>query len=165
MEAKFRFADEQDLPPIVRIYNQAVVTRKSTADLEQIDVSERTEWFLQHSRNKRPIWVIELDEKVVGWISLTNFYGRIAYQETAEISIYIDREYQEKKLGHCALYFVEQQVDQLGIKTILAFIFGHNQASQHLFKQHGYQQWGHLPNVAKLDEQICDLDILGKSYS
>lgn len=164
MEIDYRYAEEKDLPKIIGIYNQTIPTRLSTADLEPVSIESRLPWFREHDSSRRPLWVMENDEQIVGWISLSDFYGRPAYGKTVEISIYIDQAQQGKKLGTQALEFVEHQVERLQIETILAFIFGHNQASQQLFIKNGYQLWGHLPEVAELDGIKRDLDILGKTY-
>ncbi|WP_412989874.1 N-acetyltransferase family protein [Pediococcus siamensis] len=164
MEPVFSIALRKDLPEIVRIYNETIASRQSTADLEPVSVADREEWFAGHNAAHRPLWLIKLGNQIVGWISLTDFYGRVAYHKTAEISIYIDEAYRGHHLGVKALTFVEQQVETLGIETILAYIFGHNQASQALFKKFGYERWGHLPQVAEMDGVKRDLDILGKHF-
>jgi L-amino acid N-acyltransferase YncA len=50
----------------------------------------------------------------------------------------------------------------LGLKTLLRFIFGHNEASLHLFESFGFQHWGVFPRVAELDGVERDLIILGR---
>ncbi|MGX7015102.1 GNAT family N-acetyltransferase [Vagococcus silagei] len=44
----FKIAEFNDLPEIVRIYNQTISTRMATADLDPISVESRYEWFEQH---------------------------------------------------------------------------------------------------------------------
>ncbi|MFD2829618.1 GNAT family N-acetyltransferase [Corticicoccus populi] len=164
MKPSFFIAQETDLPEIVRIYNQTVYTRQSTADLEPVSVDDRREWFFQHNEDRRPLWIIKLGDNIVGWISLTDFYGRIAYSKTAEVSIYIDENYRGRQLGVKALDFVESCVKDFNIETVLAFIFGHNLPSISLFKKFGYVSWAHLPEVAEMDGIKRDLVILGKKY-
>ena len=48
------------------------------------------------------------------------------------------------------------------IKTILGFIFSHNEPSIKLFKHFGFEVWGQLPNIATLDNIDRSLSILGK---
>ena len=61
-----------------------------TADTEPITVESRLNWFKEHDPKTRPLFIISLNEQTVGWMSFQSFYGRPAYQATAEISIYID---------------------------------------------------------------------------
>lgn len=162
MNHSFRLAASADLPYIVDVYNQTIPTRMATADLAPVTIEDRQAWFDAHNSEKRPLWVIEAEGQPAGWVSLGDFYGRPAYQGTAEISIYIDQAYRGQKLGQAALAFVEGETERLRIQTLLAFIFHHNQASLQLFQKNGYQVWGHLPDVAELDGVARSLDILGK---
>jgi phosphinothricin acetyltransferase len=49
----------------------------------------------------------------------------------------------------------------IGLKTLLGFIFAHNQPSLQLFESLGFQRWGYLPQVAELDGVERDLLIMG----
>lgn len=49
------------------------------------------------------IWIIADDDQVISWCSLGAFYGRAAYQHTAEISIYIDETTRGKHVGTQAI--------------------------------------------------------------
>ncbi|WEV38801.1 GNAT family N-acetyltransferase [Lactobacillus sp. ESL0680] len=163
MAVEFIPAKQEDLPAIVAIYNQNVASKSVTADLQPVSVSQRQEWFNDHNE-KRPLWIIEVNNQLAGWLSLESFYGRAAYHATVEISIYLDRKFQHQGLGTKALEYVTAQTKRLEINTILAYIFGANKASQALFKAAGYQVYGHLPKVADMDGQLIDLDILGKKF-
>jgi len=81
-----REAKETDLPTIIEIYNAAVPTRKATADLKPISLESRREWFEKHDPEQYPIWVIAIEGRVVGWLSLQMFYGRVAYQKTVSLT-------------------------------------------------------------------------------
>ena len=161
-----RDANISDLPDIVAIYNSTIAGRIVTADLEPVSVESRIPWFHEHSPSFRPLWVIEDAQGVIcGWLSFQSFYGRSAYNGTAEISIYLHEDYRGKKLGR---YFMEKAIaacPKLKIKTLLGFIFSHNQPSLKLFSSFGFEKWAHLPKVAELDEIERDLLILGKRIS
>lgn len=162
---KFTLAQQKDLPRIVAIYNQAIPGRLATADLTPVTVASKQAWFDAYTPDKRPLWLIQNDqEQTIGWVGLEDFYGRPAYQHTAEISIYLDSAAAHHGYGSQALSFVETQLARLKLGTLVAFIFHHNIPSQHLFQHHGFQQWAHLPEVALMAGQLRDLDILGKQY-
>jgi hypothetical protein len=61
---KIRDATEEDLPAIVAIYNAAIRTRISTAQLEPVTVEERRNWLKQHTPNRHPFWVADIDGRV-----------------------------------------------------------------------------------------------------
>ena len=79
---KIRNAQARDLTVIVEIYNASIPSRIATGDLELISMESRISWYQEHSPDSRPILVIELDDKVVGWLSFQSFDDRPAYQAT-----------------------------------------------------------------------------------
>jgi phosphinothricin acetyltransferase len=133
----------------------------ATADLEPVSIDSRFFWFYEHTPSYRPIWVMELDGTMVGWLSFQSFYGRPAYQKTAEISIYVAPAYQRRGVGRQLLSQAIRQSPNLGLKTLVSFIFAHNKPSLQLFEKLGFQRWGYLPAVAELDSVERDLMILG----
>lgn len=162
---QFEYANKNDLTAIVAIYNQAILTRQSTADLEPTTVEAKKAWFDSFNHQERPIWKIIEREKVVGWVALEYFYGRPAYLHTAEISIYLDRRVQHHGLGQRAIEFVITQLASLKIDTLVAYVFGHNVPSLRLFQQNSFATWGKLPKVALIDDQKRDLIILGRHFN
>lgn len=155
-----RVAQESDLAMIVDIYNAAIPDRLATADLTPVSVHSQRSWFFSHDA-RYPLWVLEHNQAIAGWIGLQPFYGRLAYQKTAEVSIYIAPSFQRQGLGKVLLSHLIQTGPSLSICTLLGFIFGHNQPSLSLFNQFGFQPWGLLPRVAELDGVERDLVILG----
>ncbi len=158
---KIRNAEAKDLTVIVEIYNASIPSRIATADLELISVESRISWYQEHSPDSRPILVVELDDKVIGWLSFQSFYGRPAYKATAEVSIYVAPEYQGQGIGKKLLSEAIYRSPQLGIKTLLGFIFAHNIPSLSLFDKFGFERWGYLPKVGDLDGTRRDLVIVG----
>ncbi len=156
-----RKAELIDLPKIVDIYNSTIESRMVTADTTLVDVDSKVEWFHQHNE-KRPLKVVELDGTICAWISYQNFYGRPAYQKTAEVSIYLDQDARGKGLGGSLLEKAIKECPSLEIENLLAFIFSHNVPSIKLFNKFGFEQWGYFPGVAELDSVKRDLVILGK---
>lgn len=160
-----RNAVEADLSAIVTIYNASIPGRLATADLNPVSVESRLEWFNQHSSTLRPILVMESDKNILGWLSFQSFYGRPAYQATAEISIYVSPAYQRQRVAYNLLNQGISLSPSLGLTTLVGFIFAHNQPSIQLFKQFGFQTWGHLPQVANLDAVERDLLIMGRKIT
>ncbi|MFC4687134.1 GNAT family N-acetyltransferase [Epilithonimonas pallida] len=160
----FRDATLEDLPKIVEIYNSTVASRLVTADLEPVSIDSKINWFHQHNSEFRPLWIVlDSDKNMVGWVSFQDFYGRPAYQKTAEISIYIDEKYRGKGLGRLILEYAIEKSQDLGIENLLAFIFSHNLPSLNLFEKFGFELWANLKNIAELDGEKRSLIILGKN--
>ncbi len=165
-EFKFRDAILKDLEIIVEIYNSTVASRMVTADIEPVSVTSRINWFNEHNALSRPLWVVENNDKeIIGWVSFQNFYGRPAYNATSEISIYLSKNERGKGLGKSILRHCIEKCPGLEIKTLISFIFMHNEPSLKLFKKLGFEHWGTLPNIAVLDNVERSLKILGKRIS
>ena len=157
-----RQATLADLPVIVEIYNSTIPSRLVTADTEPVSVESRIGWFESHNSETRPLWVYEEAGKVTAFISFKSFYGLPAYNGTAEIAIYLHEAARARGLGRKLLQTAVQKCPGLKIKTLLAFIFGHNMPSINLFETEGFARWGCFPAIAELDGIERDLVILGK---
>ena len=161
MALQFTDAAITNLPEIVAIYNSTVAGRMVTADTEPVTVASKEPWFYAHHA-KRPLWMITDADKTIGWASFQDFYGRPAYNGTAEISIYLHENARGKGYGKAVLQYAMQQCHLLGIKDLLGFIFEHNLPSIALFEKQGFEQWAKLPNIAVLDGIERSLMIVGK---
>jgi L-amino acid N-acyltransferase YncA len=137
-----------------------VIRNARESDLDAID--SRREWLRGHDAARHPLWVLERDGRVVGWLSVSPFYGRPAYASTAELSVYVDPTAQRSGAATDLMQHALARASDLGLKTFLGFIFAHNARSIALFRKFGFEQWAHLPRVAVLDSIERDLIILGR---
>jgi len=159
---ELRTANVEDLPEIIKIYNEAISDGISTADSKMVSVEDKREWFDAHSSG-HPILVKEYHGRIIAWISLQPFYANLyAYRFSARINIYIDKNFQGKKLGQQFLSEAIEEARSLGIKTVLALIFADNPASLKLFKKIGFKEWGNLNRIANVDGEDKDLLVLGQ---
>jgi L-amino acid N-acyltransferase YncA len=156
-----RDASDTDLPAIVEIYNAAIPGRLATADTEAVSVPSRQAWFAEHTPAYRPLWVAWGGTSIAGWLSFQSFYGRPAYHATAEISVYVSPQHQREGIARELVVKAIDAAPRLGLKTLLGFIFGHNEPSLRLFAGLGFQRWALLPRVAELDGLERDLIIVG----
>lgn len=157
-----RDAIAADLPAIVAIYNSAIPGRLATADTEPVSVESRHEWFAMHAPTAHPLWVAESAAEIAGWLSFQAFYGRPAYRATAEVSVYVAPAHQHRGVGRLLLDESIRRAPELQIKTLLAFVFGHNEPSVKLFESRQFERWAHLPRIAELDTVERDLLIMGR---
>lgn len=157
-----RDASESDLDAIVAIYNSAIPGRLATADTELVSVESRRLWFCERDPSRHPVWVAELEGRVVGWLSFGKFYGRPAYAGTAELSVYVDPRSHRAGIATRLVQRAFERAPSLQLDTFLGFVFAHNERSVALCKKFGFEEWGHLPRVAVLDGVERDLLILGR---
>jgi len=159
---RIRDAIETDLPAIVEIYNATVPTRMVTAELEPVSVESRVPWFCEHTPNTYPLWVAEVNDQVAGWLSFKEFVPRAAYRGTSEVSVYVDEKFRRRGIARQLLEEAIKRSPSLGLHTLVGLIFAHNEPSLGLFTELGFQRWGLLPRVARLDGIDRDLTIVGR---
>ena len=157
-----RDAAESDLPAIIDIYNAAVATRISTAQLEPVTLEERRNWLRDHSPDQHPFWVLEMDGKVAGWLTFKSFLPRCAYRGTTELSVYVDLKFRRRGVAKKLLEEAIERAPALGISAMVGLIFAHNEPSLKLFSRLGFERWGLLPRIAQLDGVERDLTIMGR---
>jgi phosphinothricin acetyltransferase len=160
-EMKIRDARPCDLPAIIKIYNAAIRTRMSTAQLDTVTLEGRRNWLNDHSPNRHPFWVLEIDGQIAGWLTLKSFLPRGAYRDTAEVSVYVEEKFRRHGAGRALLSEAIGRAPELGITAMVGLIFAHNQPSLRLFTELGFEKWGLLPGVARLDDVERDLAIMG----
>jgi L-amino acid N-acyltransferase YncA len=158
-----RNADLVDLPMIVEIYNSTVNSHVVTADVEPVSVVNRLAWFHAHEVDCYPLWVLDVDGAIAGWLGFQPFYGRPAYRHTAELSVYVAATHRRQGVGQKLLAKAIATGPTIGITTLLGFIFADNYPSLQLFAQFDFQTWGCLPKVAKFEHSAQDLVIVGKT--
>jgi L-amino acid N-acyltransferase YncA len=160
---KIRLACKEDLPWIVEIYNQSIFSRRSTADLSPVRLDEKTAWFEQHNSEKYPIFLAEVNGRVLGWCSLSPYRpGRMALRFTAEISYFIDRDFQRQGLATALVKYAVASCPRLEIKNVFAIVLEVNEGSIRLLERMGFRKWGFLPRVADFDGRECGHLYYGK---
>jgi phosphinothricin acetyltransferase len=143
-----------DLQAIVEIYNQAVSEGGRTGDLFPLSISDREDWFMIHTPDHFPIFVAEVEKKVMGWVSLSPYRnGRQAFTHSAEISYYIDYNHHKMGIASKLIQHAVASCPKIGIEILFAILLECNSASKKLLQKHGFEQWGCLPNVAKINNQ------------
>ena len=157
-----RDATEADLPAIVDIYNEAIRGRMSTAQLDEVSVEQMLPWFRAHSAKAHPLWVAEIDGRIAGWFSFHFFIKRAAYRATAEISVYVSEKFRGRGVGKALLEKAIAHSPSLELSALVGYIFDHNEPSVRLFTRMGFERWGFLPRVARVDGVERGVVIMGR---
>jgi L-amino acid N-acyltransferase YncA/GrpB-like predicted nucleotidyltransferase (UPF0157 family) len=156
-----RKAELSDVDAITEIYNEAILTTTATFDTEPKSATERLQWFQSHDK-RHPIWVAVLDGKVVGWISLSKWSDRSAYNNTGETSFYVKSEYRGKGIGTALIQTMINDAQQLKYHTIIARIAGESDSSLHVHENFNFVQVGILKEVGQKFGKLLDVHILQK---
>ena len=161
-ELTIRFGTIDDLPAIVDIYNQAIRSKIATGDTQEYQVADRVDWFKKYDRDHYPIYVAQLDAKVVGYCTMSPYRpGRKAMAKIAEISFYLNYDYLGKGIGSQLIEHAITDCPRIGKEHLLAILLDINTKSIGILEKYNFSKWGHYPTVVDLDGKVCDQVIYG----
>jgi len=158
-----RQAQANDIQSITEIYNEAITSTVSTFDIAPKSLSEQNDWFMGHGP-RNPILVAEKNNIIVGWAALSKWSNRCAYKKTAEISVYVKKDYQGKNIGRNLLKTIIKEGEKVGLHTLLALITEENMASIHLHESLGFFHIGTIREVGYKFGRRLDVCIMQKIY-
>ncbi len=157
-----QIATKQDWPDLIRIYNEAVDTRVSTADTEYVTIESRKSWLVEHQDERFPIFVKNVNDDVVGWCSISAYRsGRPAVAGSCEISYYVSAKHRGQGVASELIEHALAKCPALGIRILFGILLESNAPSIHLLTKYGFKEWGRLPEVAEIDGKRFDHVYLG----
>jgi L-amino acid N-acyltransferase YncA len=154
-----RPANNRDLPAITDIYNEAILTTTATFDTVEKTLEEQEIWFHSHG-SKYPILVAEQDGIRIGWASMSQWSDRCAYADTAELSLYVRKEYRGKGVGRELSRAILDAGKQAGLHTAIARIAEGNDISIQLAESLGFQHVGVMREVGRKFGRLLDVYIM-----
>lgn len=155
-----RIAQDNDLPAITTIHNQAILEPYTNAYTETFKPGERNKWFEEH-RGNCPIYVAVENNEVIGWLSVSPYRsGRAALSRTKEVSYYVHNGHRGKGVASALLQYAKNKINDLESSVYIAVVLDKNEASIKLLEKNGFSLWGHLLNVACFSAN----DICGHYY-
>jgi len=154
-----RRATSADLPAITAIYNDAVVSTTATFDTLTKNLEEQENWFLKHGA-RYPILVVDEDNHIIGWASLSRWSDRLAYADTAEISLYVHKDQRGRGIGRRLMIAILDEGRRTGLHVVIARIVEGNDLSIYLHKSAGFWQVGTMKEVGRKFEKLLDISIM-----
>ncbi|WP_083992421.1 GNAT family N-acetyltransferase [Bradyrhizobium embrapense] len=122
----FRRATYADAGEIAIIYNQAMKPGVfAMSPIAPDNQEERVAWLSEH-QDPYPAFVYEIDNKVIGWCSLSRFSVRPEYTDVAETSRYIDESHRGKGLGKLMLAHLIETAANLGFRLLVSTVYERN---------------------------------------
>jgi L-amino acid N-acyltransferase len=158
MMISIRAATEADLPAILDIYNEAVLTTTASYDYEPRTLAHRQQWFAERQRDNYAVFVAEQpDGTIVGWSALNPYHARVGYRFTAENSIYVAALHRGKGVGKRLLKPLVEAAQARGLRAIIAAIDAANDASVRLHAAFGFEQVGLFKQVGYKFDRWLDV--------
>ncbi len=154
-EIKIERMTEKSWPDVARIYESGIATKNATFQTEAPDWDS---WNNAHRPDCRLVAMI--DDKIVGWVALSNVSSRCVYAGVAEVSIYVDSDYRGKGIGNKLMDTLIQESEANGIWTLQAGIFPENTGSLKLHHKYGFRTIGIKERLGKMDDKWRDVAML-----
>lgn len=99
---KIRLAVPEDAGRLLEIYRPYVTETAITLE-QTVPSAEEFRTRIENTLKNYPYLTAEEDGKIVGYAYAGSFHSRESYRHSAEVSIYVDREYHGRGIGK-ALY-------------------------------------------------------------
>ena len=159
-----RKATEHDLSAIKDIYNYAVLNTTATYDINPRDDKYFANMLSEHT-GKYLLAVYEDNGDIIGYVALSRFSRRDAYDITAELSVYVKADCQNKHIGtqlmEYALSYVQTENRFL---TIVSLITSDNEHSIYLHKKFGFEFGGRIKNAGFKFDRLLSVDHYYKNF-
>lgn len=151
-----RSATDADLDAITAIYNEAILERMSSADIEPRTREQRREWVNAHQpRDLYPVVVVEnTDGNIAAFGSLSRFHERAGFDGVVELSYYVGSAWRGQGIGSSLVSWLLDAARQRNHRIATALIFADNKGSTALMQRFGFTTFGILPDAVHLPGNI-----------
>lgn len=158
-----RKATEHDLSAIKDIYNYAVLNTTATYDINPRDDKYFADMLSEHT-GKYLLAVYEDNGDIIGYVALSQFSRRDAYDITAELSVYVKADCQNEHIGTQLMeYALSYAQTENRFLTIVSLITSDNEHSIYLHKKFGFEFGGKIKNAGFKFNRMLGVDIYYKN--
>jgi L-amino acid N-acyltransferase YncA len=157
-----RDAGEEDLPAILAIYNNAVLTETSIWNDGIADLEDRRAWWQARLSRGFPLYVADADGAVAGYGTFGDFRPHQGYRFTVEHSIYVAASAQRRGIGSVLLTRLISEARRLNMHAMVGGIAADNTASIALHARFGFVERGRMPQVGYKFGRWLDLVLMQK---
>jgi phosphinothricin acetyltransferase len=167
-----RPATQDDLPAILAIYNDAILTTTAVYQYRPHTLEMRAAWLADKQMHGYPVLVAAhcstedmasgdpRGETVIGFGALGPFRAAAAYAYTVENSVYVATHWRGQGVGRRLLAPLIDAARGLDAHTIIAVIDADNAASLRLHHAFGFVEAGHFRQVGYKFGRWLDLKFL-----
>jgi phosphinothricin acetyltransferase len=161
MDIHFREILEKDLGLVRDIFNHYIIHTTHNYRTVPLSIPELKKIIHPGHPRYRSFLIIESSEPC-GFVYLSQFRKREAYDRTAEITVYLKPGSAGKGIGKYTLEYMEGIAREADIRVLVGIIGGENSHSISLFIKMGYRQCAHYRQVAEKFGRIMDVVVYQK---
>ena len=151
-----------DAPAIARIYNQGIEDRTATLETELRTPEERAEWLASHDARHPVLLATDPPGVAVGWASINRFNPRAAYDNVADLSVFVARESRGRGVGDALMRALEPRAGAIGYHKMVLAAFPTNAPAMRLYERHRFATVGIYHEQGMLDGRWVDVVVMEK---
>jgi len=154
-----RVATLQDTDDIAAIYTESILARDSTMDTEPTS-SEAIVELLAGLGTREVIYVVDLDDRVLGWGIVKKYSDRPGYSVACETSVYLYRNRIRRGLGKLVQMQLHEFARSVGYHHIVTKIWAGNDSSIAFHEACGFTIVGIQKEIGSIDGRWKDIAIM-----
>ena len=155
-----RNAVEGDLPAILEIYNDVILTTTAVYSEKPHTLEMRATWFRERKDAGFPVIVAEQDGKIAGFATYGHFRVWPCYRFTVEHSVYVNKDNRGQGITKVLLNEIIDLARKAGMHAMIAGIDSENDISLKLHLQFGFEQVARFKEVGFKFDRWLDLIFL-----
>ena len=158
-----REARDNDLPQILDIYNDVVLTTTAIYEDALSTMEQRRAWFESRRSQGLPVLVGEEDGAVIGFSSFGDWRSRWGYRFTVEHSVHIRADRRGRGHGRALIEALFPRAAALNMHVMIGHIDSAAAASIRLHEKLGFERVGYYREVAWKFDRWLDLVAVQKT--
>jgi L-amino acid N-acyltransferase len=148
---RIRDACEEDLESIASINNYYRTNTNHIWSRSIQSARDLRQWLEEHRIRPYCALVAEVDGRIAGYASLSQFRPHSGYAPTAENSIYVAPGYTGSGVGSALMTALLERAALNGLRVVTAWIDSENTGSVRFHERYGFRQVGRMDHVGMLD--------------
>jgi L-amino acid N-acyltransferase YncA len=157
---KTRKAEGGDIPQLLSIYNDIILTTTAVFEYKAHTLKMREEWFEIKKQQGFPVIVAEEAGDIVGFSSFGPFRNWAAYKYSIENSVYVAKNKRGKGIGKLLLEPLIDEASRMEFHTMIASIEATNDSSIRLHRRFGFEEVANFKQVGFKFGRWLDLKFL-----
>lgn len=158
MTLRIVHADDEHLPAIVAIYNDAVLNTTAIWNEAMVDIDNRRLWQAQRRASGYPVRVaLDAAGQVLGYASFGDFRAFDGYRYSVEHSVYVRSDLRRSGVGRALMTQLISDANACGKHVMIAAIESANAPSIRLHESLGFIESGRMAEVGTKFGRWLDL--------
>ena len=151
---EIRIAELSDVAAITCIFNFYIEHTNARFEEEKLSLENRQQWFSQFSnQSKHQLYVATEGGVLLGFACSQQYRAMSAFEDTAEVTIYLAAEAQGKGLGSKLYSQLFASISDYDVHRVVSGVALPNDASIALHKRFGFREVGVFNEYAKKNGQ------------